>query len=66
MGTQVVYLQENSTENHNSILPTIYIKSHGPCYNYTLSYPNVHALSSWPLLIYHTSTSRPLCHIYVP
>jgi len=47
--------QENSTGNHNSILPTIYI-------NYPWSmlqlriccafYPNIHALSSCLLLIY--------------
>ena len=27
--------QENLTENHNSILPTIYITIHGLCYDYT-------------------------------
>ena len=48
-------LQENSTENYNSILLTIYItypwsvlQLHICC----TSYPNVHALSSYPLLIY--------------
>ena len=59
-------LQENLTGNHNSILPTIYIKSHGLYYNYALSYPNVHALFSWLLLIYHASSSRPACHVHVP
>jgi len=47
--------QENSTENHNSILPTIYIN-----YSWSMlqlhiccaSYPNVYILSSCPLLIY--------------
>jgi len=28
-------LQENSIGNHNSILLTIYITIHGPCYDYT-------------------------------
>ena len=28
-------LQENSTGNHNSILPTIYTTIHSLCYNYT-------------------------------
>ena len=47
--------QENSTENYNSILPTIYITYPWSvlwlhiCY---VSYPNVHALFSCPLLIY--------------
>jgi len=47
--------QENSTENHNSILLTIYITYPWSvlwlciCY---VSYPNVHALFSYPLLIY--------------
>ena len=27
-------LQENSTENYNSILPTIYMTIHGLCYDY--------------------------------
>ena len=61
-----MYSQENLTGNHNSILPTIYISIHGPCYNCALSYPNVHALSSCPLLIYHASTSRLPCHVHVP
>ena len=65
-GTQVVYSQENSTGNHNSILLTIYISIHGLCYDCTLSYPNVHVLSSCPLLIHHASTLRPPCHIYMP
>jgi len=30
------------------------------------AYPNVHALFSCPLLIHHTSSSRPTCHIHVP
>ena len=34
-----------SCGDYNSILPTIYMKSHGLCYDYALSYPNVHALS---------------------
>ena len=29
------YSQENLIVNHNSILLTIYITIHGPCYNYT-------------------------------
>jgi len=41
--------QENSTGNYNSILLTIYISVLGPCYDCTLSYPNVHALSSCPI-----------------
>jgi len=61
-----MYSQENLTENYNSILPTIYISIHGLCYDCALSYPNIHALSSCPLLIYHVSISRPPCHIYVP
>jgi len=40
-----VYSQKNSTGNHNSILPTIYISIHSPCYDYASFYPNVHALS---------------------
>jgi len=30
------------------------------------AYPNVHTLSSYPLLIHYASTSRPVCHIHVP
>ena len=33
----VIYSQENLIRSHNSILPTIYMKVHGPCYNYTCS-----------------------------
>ena len=61
--------QENSTENHNSILPTIYINYPWSmlwlhiCY---ASYPNVHALSSYSLLIFHVFTLRPACCIHVP
>ena len=54
------------TGNHNSILLTIYISIHGPCYNCALSYPNVHALSLCPLLIYYAFTSRPPYYVYVP
>ena len=36
-----IYSQENLTENHNSILLTIYISIHGLCYNCVLFYPNV-------------------------
>ena len=61
-----MYSQENSIGNHNSILPTIYISIHGSCYDCVLSYPNVYVLSSCLLLIYHTFTSRPLCHVHVP
>jgi len=64
--TQVVYSQENSTGNHNSILPTIYISIYGPCYGCALSYPNLHALFSCPLLIHHAFSSRPTCCIHVP
>ena len=62
-------LQENSTGNHNSILPTIYIDYPWSilqlriCYAF---YPNVYALSLCLLLIYLASTSRPACHIHVP
>ena len=55
MTTQVVnltvgiYSQENSIENHNSILPAIYISIHGLCYDCVLSYPNVHYLSTMHL-----------------
>ena len=52
--------QENLIGNYNSILPTIYMSIHGPYYDCALSYPNVHALSSCPLLIclisYYSST----------
>jgi len=65
VGTWVVYSQENSTENHNSILPTIYISNLGLCYDCALSYPNVHALSLCPLLIHHMSTLRLAYCIYV-
>ena len=41
-----MYLQENLTGNHNSILLTIYIKSYGPCYDCALSYSNVYYLST--------------------
>ena len=58
--------QENLTENHNSILPTIYISIYGPYYDCALFYPNVYALSSCPLLIHHTSTLRPPYHVHVP
>ena len=58
--------QENSTGNYNSILPTIYIKSSWSMLRLLYTYPNVHALSSCPLLIYHTSTSRLACHVHVP
>ena len=61
-----MYSQENSTENHNSILLTIYINIHGLYYDYALFYPNVHTLSSCPLLIHYVSTLRPPCHVHVP
>ena len=54
--------QENSTGNHNSILPTIYI--HGLCYD-CASYSNVHALSSYLLFIYLVSILRLACYIHV-
>jgi len=47
--------QENSTGNHNSILPTIYINYPWSVLQLRIccaSYPNVHALSSYPLVIY--------------
>ena len=43
-------LQENSTGNYNSILPTIYISIYGLYYDCTF-YPNVYALSSYLLPI---------------
>ena len=66
VGTWVVHSQENSTGNHNSILLTIYIKSSWSVVRLLYTYPNVHALSSCLLLIYHASTSRPPCHVHVP
>ena len=60
--TQVVYLQENLTENHNSILPTIYIFIYGPYYD-CASYSNIHALSSCPLLIYLMSYYLSTIHL---
>jgi len=66
VGTQVVYSQENLTGNHNSILPTIYIKFSWSVLRLFYTYPNVHALSWCPLLIHHASTSRPSCYVYVP
>ena len=66
VGTQVVYSQENSTGNHNSILPTIYISVYNLCYDYISSYSNIHVLFSWPLLIFHISISRLACYAYVP
>ena len=58
--------QENSTENYNSILPTIYIKYPWSMLWLLYTYPNVHALSSCPLLIYHAFTSRLACCIHMP
>ena len=54
-GYNVGSLQENLIRNHNSILPTIYINYPWSMLwlrIYCASYPNVHALSSCPLLIY--------------
>ena len=51
METRVVYSQGNSTGNHNSILPTIYISVLGPCYDFSMPNlmsmpcPHVHYLS---------------------
>jgi len=57
--------QENSTGNHNSILPTIYISVLGPYYDFStptlMSILCPHIL----LLIYHVFTSRPACCIHV-
>jgi len=58
--------QENLTGNHNSILPTIYIN-----YSWSMlqlhiccaSYPNVYALSSYPLLIYLMSYYSSTMHL---
>ena len=44
MGTRVVYSQENSTGNHNSILLTIYIKSSWSVLWLLYTYPNVYAV----------------------
>ena len=60
--------QKNLKGNHNSILPTIYITIHGPCYDYTFTvYPT---LMSMPcphvlLLIHHISISRLACCIHM-
>ena len=50
--------QQNLTGNHNSILPTIYIKSSWSVLRLLYAYPNVHILSSCLLLIHHMSSSR--------
>ena len=42
-------LQENSTGNHNSILLTIYIKYSWSVLQLLYAYPNVHALSLYPI-----------------
>ena len=59
MGTQVVYSQENSTGNYNSILPTIYIKSHSLCYDFStptlMSIPCPH--------IHYSSALCPITHL---
>jgi len=65
VGTWVVYSQENLTGNHNSILLTIYISCLWSMLWLLYAYPNVHALSLCPLVIYLMSTSRPACCIHV-
>ena len=53
--------QENLIGNHNSILPTIYITIHGPCYDYiSVVHPT---LISMPCPhIYYSSTSYPITY----
>jgi len=60
--------QENSTGNHNSILPTIYIKYPWSMLRLCICctfYSNIHVLFLCPLLIYHVFISRLVCHIHV-
>jgi len=62
--TSCVFTRELNREPQR-YLPIIYISIHSPCYDYASSYPNVHALFSCPLLIYHVFSSRPTCCIHV-
>jgi len=58
--------QENSTGNHNSILPTIYIKYPWSVLQLCICcafYPNVHILSSCPLLIFLMSYYSSTIHL---
>jgi len=43
--------QENSIRNHNSILPTIYMTIHGPCYDYASA-------------VHSTLMSMPCSHVH--
>ena len=65
-GYNVGSSQENLIGNHNSILPTTYIKFSWSMLQLLYTYPNVYALSSCPLFIHHISTSRLSCHVHMP